>query len=270
MARILIVMVLGVMSTQPTASAGVVVVDALQTGGFFDTGLGPANSPMFQNYHVGYGTTPGFERTPERRSFFWFSVPHLSEEIVSAALHLELPFGGLIFGKGPGDPLSGAFIPSDPVEIFRLSATMVPADVVTSPTLTAAEAKVVFDSFAGPEIAAPVEFHLGGAPPAPVIEIPLNPLGLSILKISAGGDLILTGSMPSWTEDLRLAPPGAPTTFFEASELIFGLTDVHTGAVAKPKLTIVTRAVPEPTTISATTVAVFGGLLLRRLLRRAA
>lgn len=250
MVRILIVVLLWIGTSLPAASAGVVVLDALQTGGFFDTGLGPSNSPTFQNYFVGYGTTPGFERTPERRSFFWFSLPHLSGEIVSASLHLELPFGGLIFGKGPGDPLSGAFIPSDPVEIFRLSATMVPADIVTSTSLTAAEAKFVFDSFAGPEVAAPVEFHLGGTPPAPVIEIPFNSLGLSILKSTSGGDLVLTGSMPSWSEDSRLAPPGAPTTFFEASELIFGLTDVHTGAVAKPKLTIVTRAVPEPTGIA--------------------
>jgi len=51
--------------------------------------------------------------------------------------------------------------------------------------------------------------------------------------------------------------------------LISGLTDVHTGAVARPKLTIVTRAVPEPTALAATTVIVLGGLIVRRLRRQA-
>jgi hypothetical protein len=56
--------------------------------------------------------------TPERRSFFWFSLAGIpAGTIDSATLSLTLPFGGLIFGKGLGDPLAGP-VPDDPFEEF--------------------------------------------------------------------------------------------------------------------------------------------------------
>jgi hypothetical protein len=104
----------------------------------------------------------------------------------------------------------------------------------------------IFGSFASLPTADPHVFG-GGAPPPPPgghIDIALNALGLLFLNTHLGSDIVLTGWMPTWTEDLR-PDPFPPPDFFEASELIFGLTDVP-GAVAMPSLTLVIAAVPEP------------------------
>lgn len=225
--------------------AGTITLDALQTGGFFEVGT-PSNTPGFQNYFVGYGTTPGFPRTPERRSFFWFSLAGVGpdEEIVAATLHLKLVFGGLIFGAGPEDPP----LP-DTMEVFQLSATPFSSSMVTSTTLSDSEIGSLFASFAGPDTADPLVFVSGGMPPED-IEIPLNSLGISFLNTLKGKDIILTGWMPSWSHDDRAAPTTSPVPFLEASELIFGLTDVHSGIVPKPMLVLETLSrsptVPEP------------------------
>lgn len=241
-----IALAVGVVSAAAAdARAGFVILEAKQTGGFYAPGLAPDNDPAFQNYFVGYGTTPGSGRTPERRSFFWFDLAGVPGPITKATLGLTLPFGGLIFGKGPGDPLAGP-VPSDVVEEFAVGSTPAPAGLVTSPTLTAAEADAIFATFASTPVASPVSFMAGGVPP-PVIDIPLDGAGLALLNSSLGKDVVLTGWMPTWSFDSR-PDPFPPPDFFEASELIFGLTDVHAGAVPKPTLTLefAPAAVPEP------------------------
>lgn len=225
------------------AHADLISLDVEQTGGFYAGGATPDNSVAFQNYYVGYGTTPGHPRTPERRSFFWFDLGIVPATIVSAKLVLELPFGGLIFGKGPGTP--GPGVPDDPFEEFAVSATPFAAPLVTSPGLDAGTASAIFESFAGPYLGGKT-FVLGGPPPGAFIEIDLNATAIGYLNSKAGGDVVLTGWMPTWSEDFRTFPGGE---LFEGSELIFGFTDVHTGAVAKPKLELVTAPVPEPATL---------------------
>lgn len=227
-----------------SAVAVVVEVEVFQTGGFYDGGT-KDNSPTFQNYFVGYGTSPGSTRTPERRSFFWFKLETIPDgEIVSATLSLELPFGGLIFGLGPGTPPPAP--PSDPFEEFSLCAVPFSGTSVTDPTLTLGAADAMFEAFNDVPIADPSVFILAGPPPPPVIDIPIGALGLSFLNSLAMPEIVLTGWMPTWTEDLRPGVGGDP--FLEAHELVFGLTDVHTGAVAKPKLTLEIVPVPEPGT----------------------
>src|SRR5688572_24622551 len=78
MKKIWLTAILVAASVCTTPHAAVVSIDALQTGGFYADGSAD-NTPGFQNYFVGYGTTPGFGRTPERRSFFWFSLAGISE-----------------------------------------------------------------------------------------------------------------------------------------------------------------------------------------------
>jgi hypothetical protein len=85
----------------------------------------------------------------------------------------------------------------------------------------------------------------------PPTDIPLSPLGASFLNLVAGADIVLTGWMPTWSFDARPAP-FPPPDFFEASELIFGLTDVHSMAVPRPPLTISftpAAAVPKPASL---------------------
>lgn len=224
-------------------------VVATQVGGFGADGS-KANDAAFQNYFVGYGTTPGFARTPERRNFFVFDLPALppGSFVAAATLELRLPFGGLIFGKAPGEP--GPGVPSDPFESFALTLPLgLDKALVLSPGLSAAEVTALFAAIASaPAAAEPHVFGLGAPlPPDPdgkgaVIGLSLGGPALAAINASLGSDLVLTGWMPSWSLDLR-PKPGEPGAFFEGSELVFGLTDVHAGV---PKPVLVLSVVPEP------------------------
>ncbi len=224
------------------AHAGPVTLDATQTGGFYADGS-TDNDAAFQNYFVGYGTTPGAARTPERRAFFVFHLPSIAGHVDTATLHLKLVFGGLIFGKGPGAP--GPGVPDDTFETFQLGASVFPASLVTSGALSMSDAAAVFDSFDDHPVASILGFGSGfPAPPAEGdIEIVLDATGVAYLNANLGGDIVLTGWMPSWSEDTRAAPPGASVEFFEASELVFGHTDVVApgvppGSFPSPSLTL--------------------------------
>ncbi len=245
------------------AYADLVTLEVKQTGGFYAGAAAPDNDPAFQNYFVGYGTSPGGMRTPERRSFFWFDLSGVGGEIHSATLHLKLIFGGLVFGKGPGDPMAGP-VPSDPMETFQVGATPVPAGLVASPFLTPPMIAAVFDSFDSMPIAPPLDFVMGGMPPED-ISISLDGTGLTLLEGAAGGDVVLTGWMPTWSFDGRMV--GMPPMFFEGSELIFGFTDVHAG-FTKPTLTIDFTPIPEASAallLTATCLLVGGGYGIRRV-----
>lgn len=236
--------ILGI-STAALGPAQVIVLDSMQVGGFFAEGA-PSNLPHFQNYFVGYGTTPGFDRTPERRSFFWYHIPDIPGEILSAKLSLDLIAStSLIFGKGPGMPPDP--IPDDEFESFQLGVTTFDAGFVTKPDLTPAEALMIFDSFDDIDVAAEKVFFKDDPLPLPAkIEIHLDSLGLMAISMKEGSDLVLTGWMPSWSHDTRIGPDGKPV---EKSELIFGLSDVG-GSVPFPTLTIEYAPVPEPATLA--------------------
>jgi len=234
-----------------SATATELEVPFIQTGGFFADG-GVSNSPTFQNYFVGYGTTPGFARTAERRSFFVFDIPAIPMDIAvtGATLKLRLPFGGLIFGKGPGDPLAGP-VPSDASETFAVGLLSLPTSVVLSPGLSSAAAMGIFAAMDDMMITSPVMFTAGMVfPPAgdggpPIIPIALDGAGVAALSAARGGSIILIGWMPSWSEDLRPSPT-PPPLYFESSELVFGLTDAHALAVLKPSLVLTLAPIPEP------------------------
>jgi hypothetical protein len=252
-----------------SAQAAVVSLDAIQTGGFYAGGATPDNLPGFQNYFVGYGTSPGGARTPERRSFFWFSLAGISTPIVSAKLDLTLPFGGLIFGAGPVDPTVG-----DAMELFQLGATGFTPGDITSPS----DLDAIFAGLAAFPIAAPVCFDNstdgvdacpGPMPPPPPVVIDIGPSGLAFLNGHLGTDVILSGWMPTWSFDSR-PDPSPPPDFLEAGELIFGLTDVVSpfgSSVDPPKLVLTTEAavaVPEANTLSLLAIGLFGLRVLRR------
>lgn len=95
--------------------------------------------------------------------------------------------------------------------------------------------------------AEPVTFMKDGPPPPEAIVIDLAPGAAAGLTGKLGSDIVLTGWMPTWSEDLR-PKPGDPEDFFEGSELIFGFSDVHAG-YGIPTLEI--EVVPEPATIAA-------------------
>jgi hypothetical protein len=272
-----------VMVMTPAVPAGVMTITATQSGGFYIDKAD--NSPAFQNYFVGYGTSPGHERTSERRSFFWFDIPAIDGTITGATLHLALPFGGLIFGIAPGPvPPPGVPPVHDLSESFQLSATPFSPSFVTRTDLTLVENAMVFDSLMGPSIAGSVDFSLDGTPPPGAtvepfgldIAIPLNAAGTFFLTASEGSSLVMSGWMPSWSHDERLAPLGSSTLYYEASELIFGLSDVHSGMIPHPRLDLFFSSpapVPEPC-LALPIAAAFGfwgvGRKLKRLRRAVA
>lgn len=243
-------LLLGLWSLAGASPAAVTDLPMVQTGGIYASG-GLNNSPTFQNYFVGYSTSPGLPRTDERRSFFVFDVPAFPADtaITGAVLKLRLPVGGLIFGEVPGDPLAGP-VPSDATESFALGVVAVPSAVVLSTALSVPAAIALFAAMDDVMVAAPTVFTGAGLPPAPdggppVVTIVLDGTGLSALDAARGGTVVLTGWMPSWSYDERLSPT-PPPLYFEASELIFGLTDVHAVAILTPVLTLTLSPVPEP------------------------
>lgn len=238
--------------------ADIITTSSLHTGGFYADG-GADNHIEHQNYFVGYGTTPGFGRTAERRSFFWYHVPTFSGEVVDATIKLKmLVTTSLIFGLGPTPPIH------DPTETFQLGFTTAPAPLITSPTLTTPEGIAIFGSFDDHPIATPYEFSMSTMYDFPfTVEIHLDGLGKSWISDHRGADVVLTGWMPTWSLDLRTDP--LTGKFLEEDELLFGFSDVPT-LVPAPELTIVT-AVPEPATWLALVVGAAGLARAKRTLR---
>lgn len=234
-----------------TWAVSFVEVEAMRTGGFFAEGA-KMNDFAHQNYFVGYGTTPGFSRTAERRSFFYFEIPEIEGTIVGAKLTLKLLFStSLIFGLGPGDPPPDPPV-KDSIESFALGLLPVSPGLVLDPGLTPSEVVTLFGMMDDAPVATPVDFLLADPPGFPsLVDIPLSPSGSAIVGASEGGSLILSGWMPTFSYDTRLAPGGS--SLYETSELIFGFSDV-TGPsgslVPKPVLTISYEPVPEPHAIA--------------------
>lgn len=234
-------------STGAECLADVVDVPASQVGGFYAGGAAPDNSVAFQNYFVGYGTSPGGGRTPERRAFFIFPLAGVPGPVTSAklTLHLVAP-GGLIFGKGDGTPPMP--VPSDPTETFQLTTTPFSSLDITSAT-AGASASFIFDSLDDAPGAPPLTFGTGFPPPMPpaegvpaVIEISLSAAGIAAINGAlSAGEIVLGGWMSSWSEDLREFPPMSGS-FVEGSELMFGFSDVHS-TFPSPVLSL--TAVPE-------------------------
>jgi hypothetical protein len=265
MTRIAVVAITTLLVSSITSVADVTTLTALQTGAFYD-GAPPDNSPTFQNYFVGYSTSPGLPRTPERRSFFWFDLSSIDGEITKATMVLTMPEFGVIFGKAPGPPPPPPPA-SDMMETFRLGMTPVPSSIVTDTGISAMDAAGVFASMVSTPIAPPVVFALAAPPPPPPeIHILLDATGIAKLQERVGLDIVLSGWMPSWTPDFRMDPMG---DLVEGSELIFGHSDVIPGDIPMPTLIIEYTPVPEPSAIGLLAV---GALLTatRRRCRRLA
>ncbi|MBX3097606.1 MAG: hypothetical protein KF812_12165 [Fimbriimonadaceae bacterium] len=253
-ARNLVVCVLAVICT--AANADIITTTPLQVGGFYDEGISD-NAVDHQNYFVGYGTTAGFGRTNERRSFFWYHIPDFEGEVVDVSIKLEMLFPtSLIFGLGEIPPAK------DPVEAFQLGATDVPAELISSPGLSMAESQFIFDSLDDHPIAEEYEFLMSESYTFPfIVEIHLDASGLDRISMGRGGDVVLSGWMPTWSYDDRIDP--VTGEFLESSELLFGFSDVPS-LVPPPELTITTMPVPEPTAMAATLLGIAGLLMKGR------
>jgi hypothetical protein len=268
------------LTAPPLLATPVTTVEASQVGGFFADG-GADNSAGFQNYFVGYGTSPGVPRTAERRSFFVFDLSGVSGTVTSASFSLILKDFGLIFGKDcsgmepctgelvddPGTPgvdeSDPATIPLDTFEEFVVGVTPLPSDVITDEFIPMEEAAMVFDTFDDAIVTDPVIFTSESPPPFEdgefEVVLALNAAGIAVLNdaISTGTDeIILTGFMPTWSFEDRTfcddplgCPPGAPK-LVESSELMFGLTDLVVDGVptdlASPSLELTLAPIPVP------------------------
>jgi hypothetical protein len=231
-----------------SASADVIVTTPLQVGGFFDGG-GADNHIEHQNYFVGYGTVGGV-RTTERRSFYWYHIPSFSGAVMDVSIKLKMAATtSIIFGLSPEDPLV-----HDTIETFQLGATPISPLVLVDPDITPTAGQFVFDALDDHPVAAPHDFVMGSIPEIPfALELHLNSVGIGLVDTHRGADIVLTGWMPSWTEDLRVDAGGH---FLEADELLWGLSDIP-GIVPAPELTITYAPVPEPAAL-----AVLGGAVL--------
>lgn len=227
--------------------AAIISVESKWVGGLFAEGA-KMNDFAHQNYFVGYGTTPGFGRTAERRSFFWYDIPEFDGDVLSVTLELKLMFStSLIFGLDPVDPSV-----KDPKESFALGFSPLGPGMFIDPGLTAPEVIGLFGTMDDMKVAPDTDF-LSSVPiglPATVV-IPFDDFGKGVVDGATGGPLVLTGWMPTWSHDSRLDGSGG---FLEGSELIFGFSDVtgpSGGLVPKPVLTIEYAPVPEPASILA-------------------
>lgn len=221
-------------------------LSASQVGGLFADGSAD-NSPAFQNYYVGYSTLTS---TAERRNFFHFDLSTVTTPVVAAELSLTLTFGGLIFGTG------------DTIEEFVLSGTAVPVPVLLDPGISVAAATAAWDTLGDPlGLIGGVTFDTAMPPMVPPggleIVIPLNALGVDLINMNLGGELVLGGRMLDVTP---LDPSG------EMSELMFGLSDVSPPApmgVDMPFLSL--TEVPEPSAaVLALAACAFGLAACRR------
>lgn len=259
-----LVTALAVALLSPFATAATLEVPATQVGGF--TPGSAANLPSFQNYYVGYASVTGSggkERTEERRSFFVFEIPEVSGTVTGATLRLEMmdPFG-IAYGLGPGTfPAVCSPYPSvevckaaisDTTEAFALGVASVPIDVLLDPALLPEETEAVWTALESVPAAAPHVFMKGmPLPPGTTpgyakIEIPLEGPGMAaIVTHEGGGSIVLSGWMPTWSDDDRKVPGDV---FFEGSEAIFMFSDAHLHLFETPTLEIVYVPVPEPAT----------------------
>ena len=279
-----------------SSMATTVSVDADQVGGFYADGTAD-NAASFQNYFVGYGTTPGSPRTAERRSFFTFDLSGITETVTEAKFSIFLPLGGMIFGTDcdGADPCTGMLPmvddpgtpwddtdpgdwPKDTFEEFVLGATPFSSAEVTDtglppddpgPGLGKLE---IFETFDDAAIASPLTIldtdplDFTSGPIEFVIE--LDAVGITLINdaIAAGGDLVLTGFMPSWSFEDRLTPLG--DDLVEKSELMFGLSDLVVEDVptslTTPFLELTTIPVPGAFWLFGSAALVLAGLRQRR------
>lgn len=236
---------------QSAQAVSTVSIDAAQVGGFYGDGAAD-NAVTFQNYFVGYGTTPGSPRTEERRSFFSFDLSGISGTVTDASFSLQLKDFGVIFGKdcAGADPCTGTIIddpgtpgidesdpgtiPTDPFEEFVLGLSSFSSAIVTDTSLPATDpggvdGMEVFEDFAATPVAGPFgfspsdtfDFSTGSAE----IVLSLTTLGIAAINdaIATDGDLVLTGFMPTFSFEDRMTPGGS---LVELDELLFGLTDI--------------------------------------------
>ncbi|MFN8221575.1 MAG: PEP-CTERM sorting domain-containing protein [Fimbriimonadales bacterium] len=238
--------------------ADIFTTTPLQVGGFYDTG-GLDNHIEHQNYYVGYGTVGGV-RSTERRSFFWYHIPEFSGPVLDVSIKLKmLVTTSLIFGISPGDPMV-----HDTLETFRLGATPIDPLTIVDPDLTPTEADAIFETFDDHPIAPAKDFIAGSIPDFPfAVEIHLDDVGKGLVSSHRGADVVFTGWMPTWSEDLRTDGMGH---FLEGDELLFGFSDIP-HLVPAPELTIVTP-VPEPCTLVAMALGV--GFVSRKRRRQTA
>lgn len=204
-----------------------VELSSTQVGGFYADG-GHDNLAGFQNYFVGYGTTPGSPRTAERRSFFVFDLSGITEPISAASFTLLMPIGGVI-----GDA---------PSEIFVLSASSMPAVAVLDPVVTPGAALAIFSTLGTGALVAPeLGIDVGAPPGGMLLTMSFNATGLAALNSRPPtGLVVLGGRMASWSFD--------PDPLHEPHELLFGHSDVvffGTPMIDAPILTV--TVVPEPT-----------------------
>lgn len=238
-----------------TAPADIVTSDAIQAGGFLDGGLAD-NTPGHQNYFVGYGTVAGF-RSPQRRSFFWYHVPMFPGVVLDVSIKLKmLATTSLIFGYNPAEASH-----HDPTESFQLGATFTDAGTMTRLDLTSSEAQAIFDTMDDHPIAPSYDFSMSTMYSFPmIVDVHLDDFGKSLISTHRGMDIVLTGWMPTWTENLELDGSGH---YIEGDELLFGLSDVP-GLVPAPPMSIVFSPVPEPASLLVVGLGALATLRRRR------
>ncbi len=179
------------------AHATTVTTTPMQVGGFLDGGFA-SNDPFHQNYFVGYGTVAGM-RSSERRSFFWYHIPAYPGVTDDVTIKLEnLASTSLIFGAGP-DPHPEIH---DPTEDFQLGATPVPPSTMIDMGMSSAANQTIFDGMNDFPVADPYTFSMATMYTFPMTAvIHLNAFGIGLIDTHRGGDIVLTGWMPTWSSD---------------------------------------------------------------------
>ena len=259
----------------PRANATEFSVDSAQVGAFYGPFLpsdfpdpmpdppisDPDNAVAFQNYFLGRTSTLDFT-TSERRVFFIYDLsgiaPPAGEVVTGVSIDLVLLAGGTSALANFTDDFelveftSTPFSPVDLLDTGLTGADDLSFDIWDS--LGTGELYGEFDllspAFDSPTMPGTHTIDLPGA----ILDVD-DALGSSFIVISAR--LVTYDPGPVGT-------PGFGVMDGDTYEYVFGVTDIHSGVVPPPPLTITTALVPEPSSLAMLSLGVIAFLRRRR------
>lgn len=161
----------------PLCDAEIIIVDAYDTGWYDDAGLHNANNSNNSTGIAIYDTM-----TTELRSFFVFSIPEITDEIIDVTLCLEATY----------------YWSDDPYEDIRISPVSTPIDILTTghgSSQPLPKNQAIFNDLAnGPELSVlkiDLFYYSRYGKPGPLFCSTFNEFGRELVQSAAGNQFAI-------------------------------------------------------------------------------